>query len=116
MATKAATTTATTAPAVSPGAYLFPNDHAVAVARLQRLEAIEDPGTIAVLEKAGVAPGWTCLELGAGAGSIAYWLAERVGKGGRVVAADLDPRLLDRSRCEVWRHDLRTDGLAASAF
>jgi SAM-dependent methyltransferase len=38
--------------------------------------------------------GWRCLELGAGAGSIARWLADRVGPAGSVVAADRNCRFL----------------------
>ncbi|MEV5505755.1 class I SAM-dependent methyltransferase [Streptomyces orinoci] len=66
----------------------------------QRLESIQrhtDSCTTAVLEGLSPQPSWNCLELGAGAGSIAYWLAQRCPRG-RVVAADLDTRLLDPDR------------------
>jgi 2-polyprenyl-3-methyl-5-hydroxy-6-metoxy-1,4-benzoquinol methylase len=33
-----------------------------------------------------VQPGWRCLEVGAGRGAMAVWLAERVGESGQVVA------------------------------
>jgi SAM-dependent methyltransferase len=42
-----------------------------------------------------VGDGWSCLEVGAGGGSIAEWLADRVGPGGSVTATDLDTRFLD---------------------
>lgn len=77
--------------------------------RLQLLEAWADPGTIPHLETIGVARGWRCLEIGAGAGSIAAWLCRRVGPDGSVVATDLDTRLLERldaDRLEVRRHDI----------
>jgi ubiquinone/menaquinone biosynthesis C-methylase UbiE len=35
--------------------------------------------------------GIRCLEVGAGAGTVAHWLARRCGPGGEVVAVDLDP-------------------------
>lgn len=59
--------------------YLF--DHAWKKAR-QRLAAMEaglDPWTSDNLESRGIVPDWRCLEVGAGAGSIARWLSSRVG-------------------------------------
>ncbi|MBV8197798.1 MAG: methyltransferase domain-containing protein [Candidatus Eremiobacteraeota bacterium] len=47
------------------------------------------------LQQLGVGPGWRCLEVGAGGGSIARWLAERVAPSGSVQAVDLDTRLLE---------------------
>ena len=52
-----------------------------------------DPGTTTILEKLPVQRGWTCLELGAGAGSLARWLADRV-EPGRVLAVDIDTAYL----------------------
>lgn len=88
----------------------------------QRLEAIEgllDPGTIRLLEAIGARGGWHCLEVGAGAGSIATWLSEHVGPTGRVVATDVDTRFLDAlesSNLEVRRHDIVGDELPDRAF
>jgi SAM-dependent methyltransferase len=65
--------------------------------RLQMQEQLLDPHTIDHLECLPIEPSWRCLEIGAGAGSIAYWLAERC-PSGRVVAADIDPRFLDATR------------------
>jgi SAM-dependent methyltransferase len=87
--------------------------------RLELLEARYDPLTVRRLETVGVAAGWSCLEVGAGAGSVACWLAGRVGPTGRVVATDLDPRFLDGDLdpvVEVRRHDIRIDALEAAAF
>src|SRR5689334_15849917 len=64
------------------------------LSRLRLLEAIYDPYSQRALGFAGIEPGWNCLELGAGAGSIATWLSHAVGPGGAVVAIDLDPRFL----------------------
>ena len=56
--------------------------------RLQLVEAANDPTTIALLEETGIQPGWHCLELGAGAGSILRWLGDRVGPTGLAVGVD----------------------------
>lgn len=87
--------------------------------RLAGIEADWDPGTIRHLEGVGVAEGWWCLEIGAGAGSIARWLAERVGPDGRVVATDLDTRFvdaLDLPNLEALRHDIVADDPPAGPF
>lgn len=88
--------------------------------RLEALERCSDPLTIACLERLGVGPGWRCLEVGAGRGSIARWLAERVAAdGGGVVAVDLDTTLLEESggpALEVRRLDIRSDPLPQAEF
>ncbi|MFF4674988.1 class I SAM-dependent methyltransferase [Streptomyces sp. NPDC001279] len=63
--------------------------------RLRRLEDALDPETIGMLSDCTVQPDWRCLELGAGAGSIAYWLAGMCPEG-RTTAVDLDTRFLDQ--------------------
>ena len=47
--------------------------------RLRLLEDSFDPGTFRWLDQLGVGSGWRCLEVGAGGGSVARWLADRVG-------------------------------------
>lgn len=87
--------------------------------RLSGIEHTWDPGTMARLEALGVRAGWRCLEVGAGGGSIATWLADRVGPEGRVLATDLDTAFLEplaRDNLEVRRHDLLRDALPAGAF
>lgn len=87
--------------------------------RLQALERLNDPATIAHLEGVGVGPGWRCLEVGGGAGSITRWLCDRVGPEGRVVATDLDVGFLERidaPNLEVRRHDILEDELEREAF
>ena len=54
------------------------------------MEEAQDPLTRRYLGDRGLQAGWRCLEVGAGGGSIARWLAERVGPSGHVVATDLD--------------------------
>lgn len=87
--------------------------------RLQSLERLNDPATVAHFEAVGVGPGWRCLEIGGGGGSIARWLCERVAPGGTVVATDLDVRFLeeiDAPNLEVRRHDVVEDELEAEAY
>jgi 2-polyprenyl-3-methyl-5-hydroxy-6-metoxy-1,4-benzoquinol methylase len=99
--------------------YIFDNAWTEERRRLAALEAVFDPGTWRLLEARGVGPGWRCLEVGAGGGSIAKWLCGRVGPAGRVVATDLDTRFLDaidRPNLEVRRHDLASEALPAAEF
>jgi SAM-dependent methyltransferase len=77
--------------------------------RLHALEEMGDPRTRQRLESLGIRPGWRCLDVGAGSGSVARWMAEQVGPTGRVVAADINPRFLSASgtAClEVREHDV----------
>jgi ubiquinone/menaquinone biosynthesis C-methylase UbiE len=88
-------------------------------ARLASLEQFDDPGTIRHLRALGIGPGWHCLEVGAGGGSIAGWLCERVGENGRVLATDLETKFLEAlsyPNLEVRRHDITADPLPADAF
>jgi SAM-dependent methyltransferase len=87
--------------------------------RLGNLEGWLDPGTIRCLEAIGIKPGWHCLEVGGGAGSIASYFSTRIGAEGRVVATDLDTRFLDAldlPNLEVRKHDIVNDTLEESAF
>jgi 2-polyprenyl-3-methyl-5-hydroxy-6-metoxy-1,4-benzoquinol methylase len=75
---------------------LLDPDSATEQDRLDLVEQEQDPATTALLKRLGLAPDWDCLEVGAGAGSIAYWLADHC-PGGRVVATDRTTRQLDSS-------------------
>ena len=64
-------------------------------------------------------PGWRCLEAGAGGGSIAAWMADRVGPEGSVLAVDIDTTHVEPlagGALEVQRLDLLHDDLPAGAF
>jgi 2-polyprenyl-3-methyl-5-hydroxy-6-metoxy-1,4-benzoquinol methylase len=86
--------------------------------RLELLEEHDDPGTFERLRATGVCPGWRCLEVGAGAGSVARWLAEQVGSDGLVVATDIDTRFLGHLRgpVEIRQHDILTDPVEPGAY
>jgi SAM-dependent methyltransferase len=80
--------------AVGAPAYLLEHDWEEEPRRLALLERHADPTTQRRLADTGVGVGCRCLEVGAGRGSIASWLAKRVGPTGHVTALDLDTSLL----------------------
>ena len=99
--------------------YIYDNLWQAARRRLAGLDALGDPGTVRHLERLGVNGGWHCLELGAGAGSIATWLCKRVGALGTVLATDIDTRFLDtlqEPNLQVRCHDIARDDLPANGF
>lgn len=94
--------------------YVFDEAWHAEQARLGSLEAALDPGTVRHLTELGVEPGWRCAEVGAGAGSIAWWLAERVAPTGSVLALDVQTALLERLAhpgLAVRRHDVAAEPL-----
>lgn len=60
--------------------------------RLAALTAWRDPRTFSMLEDIGIAPGWHCLEVGAGSGTVSRWMVDRVMPGGSVLSVDVDLR------------------------
>jgi SAM-dependent methyltransferase len=97
--------------------YLFDADPRT---RLLAAEELLDAGTQRVLDQVGVASGWHCLEVGAGAGSVARWLATRVGPTGSVLATDLDVTHLAHpaqpANLTVQAHDVVCDPLPTTHF
>jgi SAM-dependent methyltransferase len=82
--------------------------------RLTLLEQLCDP--VSRRRRALVEPGWRCLEVAAGRGSMAVWLAEQVGPTGQVIATDIDTRYLERlelPNLEVLEHNILEDPLEA---
>jgi SAM-dependent methyltransferase len=107
------------ATAESAAGYGLDNAWRNALARLRSLEDWLDPGTVRHLRALGVGAGWRCLEVGAGAGSIARWLSGAVGSGGEVLAIDIDTRFLaglPEGNLRVQRHDVTADDLPAGSF
>lgn len=79
--------------------------------RLRLLQEVFDPASVALIDRAGVRPGWNCLEVGAGAGSLARLLARRAGSE-YVTATDLSVEYLAplaESGIRVLRHDVTVD-------
>jgi ubiquinone/menaquinone biosynthesis C-methylase UbiE len=102
--------------------YIFDNAAPQVARRFDALAALYDPMTARHLKVLGVTDGWHCLEVGGGSGSVAAWLARRVGPTGRVVVTDIDPRHMDAlqepglANVEVRRHDITADPLEDEAF
>ena len=97
--------------------YVFDNDTTQASEQHRCLAAWLDPVTTARLAGTGVTDGWRCLDVGAGGGSIATWLAERVAPTGEVVATDIDPvHIPAHPHLCVLRHDMVRDALPEEAF
>jgi ubiquinone/menaquinone biosynthesis C-methylase UbiE len=102
--------------------YLLDNARAEADTRMDVLANLYDGASRRVLESTGVGPGWRCLEVGGGGGSVARWLAERVGANGHVMCTDINTRIIENSRSaafpnlEVVRHDIARDPLATADF
>ncbi|MFJ9626100.1 class I SAM-dependent methyltransferase [Streptomyces sp. NPDC101175] len=64
--------------------------------RLRLLQEWGDPDTRRALRAVGLGTDWRCLEIGAGAGSVARWIAGQCPEGS-VTAVDIDTRYLDDS-------------------
>ena len=87
--------------------------------RLAALERQLDPVSQAAIGHLGVAAGWRCWEAGAGRGSIAAWLADRVTGSGSVLATDIDTSGLSglhQPNITVARHDLEREEVPAGGF
>jgi SAM-dependent methyltransferase len=111
--------TGTVGPDGARSGYLLDNAGEEAATRFAALSQLFDPGTIRHIEERGINRGWRCLEVGAGSGSIAAWLADRVAPAGCVLATDINPRFLEsikRPNLDVRRHDIATDPLPEAAF
>ena len=85
--------------------------------RMIGMEQVWDNITRRRIRALGIQPGWRCLEVGAGSGSIARWLQDEVGPQVNVVAADLDTRFLQDQEFEILELDIRNpEGLPAESF
>jgi SAM-dependent methyltransferase len=103
--------------------YIFDNAaEAETAERFANLDALYNFRTFRFLETTGIGPGWHCLEVGGGSGSVAAWMADRVGPSGYVLVTDIDPRVMEQSayrrpvHMELRRHDIGTDPLPHAAF
>src|SRR3954471_21129956 len=105
----------------APNADPLDNAHGKADSRMDLLARMFDPPTQRALERVGVGAGWHCLEVGGGGGSVARWLAARVGASGRVLCTDINTRIIESHRggpsnLEVKVHDIACDPLPAASF
>jgi len=88
--------------------------------RLKALQEAIDPATFRRIKALGLAPGWRCWEVGAGAGSVAFWLSQQVGDGGKVLASDIKTDLLERlselGNVTVLKHNVDRDDMPCGPF
>jgi len=99
--------------------YLFDDAGERPEMRFRDLSELHDDHTIRHLDQRGIEEGWSCLEVGGGAGSITSWLCARVGVTGHVLATDIEPRFLHAlsfPKLEVWRHDIGKEPLPEGEF
>lgn len=86
--------------------------------RLGFLAEARDPKSKGIIERCGIRAGWHCLELGAGAGTLSTWMAEKVGDDGRVMSTDIELRFHAPATPNmiVRQHDVTTDPLPRAHF
>lgn len=86
--------------------------------RLAMLGDLRDRRSAEYLERLGIAPGWRCLDVGSGGGTLARWMADRVAPEGSVLSTDIDVRFQDEGTdtLEVREHDVVRDPLPANEF
>ena len=86
---------------------------------LMRSPSCSTEKRIANLASVGIEPGWNCLDVGAGGGTIATWLCTQVGPRGGVTATDINTRFLKsirRPNLQIQRHDIVSDSLPEGRF
>lgn len=100
----------------------YPIEHrAGEIERLRIQSAAMAPYAAEMLDLIGVAPGWSCLDIGCGPGGITSLMSERVGTTGRVVG-DKDAEFLELARAaapanvEFRRGDAYQANLPARSF
>ena len=79
--------------------------------RLRILARVMRPASIALLQRAGIRPGMSCLDLGCGGGDLTRDLAQIVGAAGRVVGIDID-----ETKLALARQEASASGLANIEF
>jgi ubiquinone/menaquinone biosynthesis C-methylase UbiE len=101
------------------GEYTLPHELEGEQQRLALMSELLDPVELAHIARLGVGPGWRCLELGCGNGSIAQALAERVAPTGHVVASDIDLSYISdlRAPClEIRKIDILQDVIEEGCY
>jgi len=99
--------------------YTLPHDLKGERQRLELMSALLDPMERAAIGRLGVKPGWHCLEVGSGNGSIARILAGLVAPAGHVVASDVDVRYMADLHVpclEVRRLDVTAGAIEDKAY
>lgn len=71
--------------------------------RLRILSGVMQPWTRALLQKVGIRPGMTGVDVGCGGGDVTRHLSTLVGPTGRVTGLDVDPKVLELASREAER-------------
>jgi SAM-dependent methyltransferase len=101
------------------GEYIYDASWTEEKRRLDALAALYDEGTFDHLGRIGVTTPSRWLEVGAGSGTVAAWLADRVGPDGQVLAIDIDTRFVEglrTDRLEVRELDIVAEECEPDAF
>jgi SAM-dependent methyltransferase len=102
-----------------PSTYVFDNAWQKEQQRLDALANTWDRSTRYNFCALGPLNGLRVLDVGAGGGSVARWLCNRVGPQGHVVATDIDTRFIDTIRApnfEARPHDIMNEPLEEGEF
>ena len=75
--------------------------------RLDALADLLDPFTFHQLKQIGIEPGWRCLEIGAGTGSVSQWIAKQLGGEGEVLCTDLQTDFITEIDHPLIRVEMR---------
>jgi predicted O-methyltransferase YrrM len=99
--------------------YAVPDDQAaIERRRLAYLAEARDPRTFVILDQLGLRGDHSAWELGAGAGTVAAWMGERVGPNGHVWSTDIDTQFHGTvpGNVRVEQHDVVHDAVPKGAF
>ena len=78
--------------------------------RLRLQSRVFEPEAEALLDAIGVRPGWSCLDVACGAMGVLGPLARRAGPTGRVVGADVEPKMLAAAQAYLDEQQLAAHG------
>ncbi len=77
------------------------------IERLKTQARLIDPITKRIFHEAGIGPGMRVLDVGSGAGDVAFLVADMVGETGEVVGVDRVPAAIDAARARASARSLR---------
>src|SRR5262245_16267129 len=110
----------------SPERDYFLGTHDEELLRLGLQHRVWSPAVRDCWQRAGIAPGWRVLDVGAGPGYASADLAQIVGPAGEVVAVERSGRFVEAGRAMLDKHgfrnvgfhelDLMTDALPGGGF
>jgi SAM-dependent methyltransferase len=95
---------------INPDGYVHARD-AEEYLRLRNQAAMWQGATETLLDKVGLKPGMSCLDVGSGPGSVMRLMADRVGPDGKVMGLEIDRKLGAQALA-----DLKTEGGAEFAL